>query len=876
MRILERPRNVRKSRSLALSLAAWFGASLLPGTLAAAQVLPVTGAAQFRSQIQPVLKEFCFDCHGDGANKGNVAFDSFSTDADLLDNHDLWLKALKNLRAGLMPPPKKPQPSLDQKQQIEHWIKMAVFKIDPQNPDPGRVTVRRLNRVEYRNTIRDLMGVEFDTDKEFPPDDSGHGFDNIADVLTLPPMLLEKYLAAAKSVVTKAVPAVPRVPAEKLIFGQAFHGGDGDTRSRTNRNSMSPNALTLSYYDPATVSNSFKIEHAGRYQLLLDFTANERFVDNQFDQNKCRLIFKVDGEELHNHAYTRESGKAFHYEFDREWKAGPHELVIEVQPLTPDQKQVRSLTLRIDSVTVRGPFEEKYWVQPKNYAKFFPKPPPKSASARRKYAHEILDVFVQKAYRRPVDVKTVDRLVELAQSTSTAPGKTFEQGIGQAMVAVLASPRFLFREEGFQETSGANTYPFVDEFSLASRLSYFLWSSMPDDELLRLAGRKQLRANLTNQTTRMLADHKSEALVRNFVGQWLQVRDIESVQIDARQVLGREAPFDPEQERRRQRFRELREKPESSLTAEEKKEMDEMRGTFFRRFGRPPRAELNGDLRRAMRQETEKTFDYIIRENRSLLELLDSDYTFLNERLATHYGLTNLNVTGEEMRLVKLPPESPRGGIITEGTILAVTSNPTRTSPVKRGLFILDNLLGTPPAPPPPNIPPLEDAAKAAKGKPITLRETLALHREQPLCSSCHNRMDPLGLALENFNAMGMWRDQERSQPIDATGKLLSGESFTNVKELKKILATRHATEFYRTVTQKLLTYALGRGLEYYDVETVDDIVNQLQKSDGRPSVLLSGIINSAPFQKTRSFNLTENTKPAQPAARRADLRTNP
>ena len=417
----------------------------------------------------------------------------------------------------------------------------------------------------------------------------------------------------------------------------------------------------------------------------------------------------------------------------------------------------------------------------------------------------------------------------------------------------------------------------MDEFALASRLSYFYWSSMPDDELLRLAGEKMLRTNLAAQTKRLLADRKSEAFVRNFVGQWLQTRDIESVQIDARQVLGREAAADPDQDRRRTRFRELREKDEATLTPAEKKEIEEIRGTFGRRFGRGgPRAELTGDLRRAMRQETEKSFDYIIREDRSLLELLDSDYTFLNERLARHYGLTNLNLSGDEMVLVKLPADSPRGGVITHGSVLAVTSNPTRTSPVKRGLFILDNLLGTPPPPPPPDIPPLEDAAKAMKEKTLTLRETLALHREQPLCSSCHNRMDPLGLALENFNAMGMWRDQERGQPVDVTGKLLSGESFTNIKELKKILARNHATEFYHTITEKLLTYALGRGLEYYDVATVDAIVERLEKSGGRPSALLSGIIESAPFQKTRAFDPTENAKPTAPAAQRADARTKP
>jgi hypothetical protein len=300
-------------------------------------------------------------------------------------------------------------------------------------------------------------------------------------------------------------------------------------------------------------------------------------------------------------------------------------------------------------------------------------------------------------------------------------------------------------------------------------------------------------------------------------------------------------------------------------------------GRGFRNFGnfRGPRTEMTPDLRRAMRQETEKTFDYIIRENRSLLELIDSDYTFLNERLARHYGLTNLNVTGDEMVLVKLPQGSPRGGVITHGSVLAVTSNPTRTSPVKRGLFVLDNLLGTPPPPPPPDIPPLEDAAKKMTDKKLTLRETLALHREQALCASCHNRMDPLGLALDNFNAMGMWRDQERGTVIDATGKLLSGESFTNITELKKILARNHATEFYRTITEKLLIYALGRGLEYYDVATVDAIVERLQKSNGRPSELLAGIIQSAPFQKTRGFYPAENLK-SDTATQRADARIEP
>jgi hypothetical protein len=271
-----------------------------------------------------------------------------------------------------------------------------------------------------------------------------------------------------------------------------------------------------------------------------------------------------------------------------------------------------------------------------------------------------------------------------------------------------------------------------------------------------------------------------------------------------------------------------------------------------RRFRQPLRAELTGDLRRAMKQETEGVFDYVLREDRDVLELVDSDYTFLNEKLALHYGITN--VTGNRVRLVKLPPNSPRGGILTQGTVLAVTSNPTRTSPVKRGVFILDNILGTPPPPPPPpDIPPLEDSARGDGNRRLSLRETLAIHRENALCSSCHNRMDPLGLAFENFNAMGMWREQEFGEPVEAAGQLITGEQFKGVKELKGLLARKYARNFYRTLTEKILIYALGRGLEYYDVETVDQIVARLEQANGRPSALLMGVVESAPFQKTRT-----------------------
>jgi len=824
-------------------------------------------AAKFRKEIRPLLAKYCSDCHFDGAKKGDVEFDKLTPTEAASGKHDLWLAVLKNVRAGVMPPEKKPRPTPAEQRQLEEWIKYGAFGIDPKDPDPGRVTVRRLNRTEYRNTIRDLIGVDFNTEAEFPADDSGHGFDNISDVLTLSPMLLEKYFDAAKAIVAKAVPVTSGVPAEKVLEGKSFRRADAGATNAMAALPQFSSSLPLSYYQAAAATNSFHAQHAGRYQVVVNLTASERYVEAQFDYNKCRLVFKVDGQELLQREFTREGGKPFQFEFDRDWQPGAHELAFEVQPLTPGERQVRSLTLRIESVTLRGPMDAKHFVRPRNYGKFFPKGDPKSEAGRRQYARELLAGFATRAFRRPVDDRIADRLAALAEGVWKQPGKTFEAGVAHGMVAVLASPRFLFREEAVEgaargRPSATGGHPLVDEFALASRLSYFLWSSMPDEELFRLAREKQLRKNVPAQVQRMLADPRSRALVENFTGQWLQARDIETVEIDARSVLGREtgAPVmaaapSPEVERARNRFRELRNKPPESLTPAEKEELEKARAEFFRSFGANrggPRAELTPELRRAMRQETEKSFDHIVRNDRSVLELIDCDYAFLNEALARHYGLTNVSVSGPELRLVKLPPDSPRGGVLTQGTLLAVTSNPTRTSPVKRGVFILENILGLPPSPPPPDIPTLEDVAKEFKGRTPTLRETLALHREKPLCSSCHNRMDPLGLALENFNAMGMWRDKELGQPVESAGRLITGEEFTDIRGLKRVLATRHQRDIYVTLTEKLLTYALGRGLDHRDVETVDRIVTRLERDNGRFSALLTGIVESAPFQKRR------------------------
>jgi hypothetical protein len=827
----------------------------LAGTLAFAPLLvcaapdPDASVAQFHKDVQPLLMEYCYDCHGDGTTNGNIAFDELKSGDQIL-NHDLWAKVLKNTRAGLMPPQKKKsRPTPEEQKQLEDWVKYSAFGIDARNPDPGRVTVRRLNRVEYRNTIHDLMGVDFNTDVEFPPDDTGYGFDDIGDVLTVSPMLLEKYVTAAKTIVDQAVPTVPWVVPQVTIAGTKFHGGDGsEIGGRTN------SVLSLSYYEPAAVSTTFNEAHEGDCQVSLQLAVRGGFY---FDPGHCRVTFKLDGRELLKKEFSWEDNRTFlPFTFDERLKAGDHDLSFELEPLTPVDKRLYTLDMRLMNVTIRGPIGDEFRTRPDSFDRFFTKDAPADAAGRRLYAREVLGKFARKAYRRPVDDQTIDRLVELAESAYQQPGKTFESGVAYAMVAVLASPHFLFRIEEAEPSTAHDTFPLVDEYSLASRLSYFLWSSMPDDELIGLAQRGELRKNLTAQVQRMLADSRSEAFVDNFTGQWLQTRDVAGLNIDARVVLARDSGQEKELRKQLEEFRASFAKPpvaqtnapgQTNSVAQRDPHGDPPRGRLLR-----PRFQLDAELKTDMQRETQMYFAGIIHDDRSVNELIDSDYTYLNEKLADFYGLTNLGVKGTKLRRVTLPPDCPRGGVLTQGSVLAVTSNPDRTSPVKRGLFIQNCVLGAPPPPPPPNIPALEAAESAITDHEPTLRESLEMHRDKPLCSSCHSRLDPIGLAFENFNAMGMWRDKERNQVIDGSGKLITGETFTNVVELKRILATKHRLDFYRCLTEKLLTYATGRGMEYYDTETIDQIVARLDQDDGRFSALLTGVIDSAPFQKQR------------------------
>jgi hypothetical protein len=414
--------------------------------------------------------------------------------------------------------------------------------------------------------------------------------------------------------------------------------------------------------------------------------------------------------------------------------------------------------------------------------------------------------LAERAFRRPVDQATIDRLVTLAQATDDGPGGTFETGVAAVLTAVLSSPRFLFRVEaesapatvGHERPSAV----LVDEFSLASRLSYFLWSSMPDDRLFKLAQAGRLRAELPEQVDRMIADRRSQAFVGSFVGQWLQTRDVEGLAFDLRAITGRA----------------------------DRKAAEKMFGP---------------SLRRAMRLETEYLFAHLLQKNLPATDLLVGPDTFLNDELAAFYGIPG--ITGKTMRRVTLDPAGHRSGLLTHASILAVTSNPTRTSPVKRGLFILDNLLGTPAPPPPPDVPPLEEVADGAS---LGMRELMELHRRDALCATCHARMDPLGLTLEHYNALGQWRGDEAGS-LDTSGRLITGESFADAGELAAVIAGPRRRDFHRCLTEKLLTYALGRGIEYFDAPAVDTIVDSLEK-DGRLTTAIHGVVTSIPFQMRR------------------------
>ena len=763
-------------------------------SMSASAVVAADQAEIYEKEIVPILATYCFDCHTDGIEKGDFAMDQFEDLEKHLDDKKHWLPIWNNLRSQIMPPSEEDQPSTEEKKKLVAWIENAVFKLDPDQPDPGRVIIRRLNRSEYRHAVFDLLGVEFNTMDAFPADDTGYGFDNIGSVLSISPLLMEKYFAAADEVVALALPEgaaaqVPRVDLDGKKF-KAPLASDTD-------------ASWMPFARSQKVTLDQEILWDGDYQVTVEYSIHGA---TEATTDEATLKMNAGGNPIGEIALGWDQRPVIKMEGEANLQKGKQTIEVNLisgkRPVAGEE----DLFFKLQRVILTGPLGGEQKELSKGYRMIFVDgPPPEEPMASERYARKIMRSFVSRAFRKPLDEQTIDRLIAIVKEVDREPGKSFEDGIKQAIAACLASPRFLFRVELQPEPNNAGKVVELDEYSLASRLSFFLWSSVPDDELLSLAFNTKLRANLRAQVDRMLADPRSQRLTESFIGQWLQARDVETVPVNAKSVLGLETNRDASQ--------------------------------VF-----DPR------LRSDMRRETELLFEFILREKRPAEELISANYSFLNERLAKFYGISG--VEGEEFQPIDLTEHPERGGLLTQGTFLMVTSNPTRTSPVKRGLFVLDNILGTPPPPAPPNIPALEKAGETVENP--TMREMMQIHRDSPDCRGCHARMDPIGLGLENFNALGQFRTKENGKPIDTTGQLVTGETFTTVAELKNLLASNRKQDLYRCISEKLLTYAIGRGVEYHDSTTITLLTQRMENNGGQLRELIQGIVESVPFQKRR------------------------
>ncbi|MCP4846704.1 MAG: DUF1592 domain-containing protein [Verrucomicrobiaceae bacterium] len=761
--------------------------------LRAQEPVSVNRTPLFEAKFKPLLAKYCHDCHGEGNNKGDVSLDDPQNGAHKLDNHELWLRIWKNLRSDLMPPAGKDQPTAHERREMLEWIEGNVFLLDPNRPDPGRVTIRRLNRVEYGHTIRDLLGIDYNVTENFPPDDTGYGFDTIGDVLTISPLLMEKYLAAAENIMSRAIP-------KQVGRAQAVSIPPAEFRQKEN---TSRTARFMRAGIKHTVGRDWKSDSTGIHRFQVDYQVTGRESAKDY---KAQWQILIDGKKQDSREIRLDGSTGATISLDLDLHSGMHRIEFEMIPQDGDLNNNVPLAVKVLKVEVLTPSGSLPWQDyPEGYRRIFPEgKPPREPGLRDAYLRKAMHRIASLAYRRPVEVDTLDRLLKLVKAKQSEKGASLEDGIRLAMTAVLSSPSFLLRSE---EHLGEDTQTLdIDEYSLATRLSYFLWSSTPDSALLKLAATGELRKTLRNTIDRMINDPKSERFIANFAGQWLQTRDVEGKFFDTPRVLG----------------------------------IDD---------GNKARQIFNLYTRQDMRRETELFLAHLLKENRPVVELVSANYSFINDRLAEFYGVDG--VDGKQFRKVSMKGNPRPGGILTHGSFLIVTSNPTRTSPVKRGLFVLENILGVPPAPAPPNIPDLEES-RAKLGKDATMREMMELHRSKPLCRSCHARMDPIGLALESYNAIGQWR---ASEDTDTAGKLVTGERFQGVTGLKEIIAGPRKKDFHRCLTEKLLTYALGRGIQYYDAPAVKGIISQAEQADGGLREFIYAIVESAPFQQKRRGN---------------------
>jgi hypothetical protein len=788
-------------------------------------IFPLLGTGLAAADAPPpaAFQRVCYECHGDGANKGEFALDQLLAAERNPQTKGHWLKVWKNVRDEFMPTAdSSEEATAADRREVARWIEQEIFGVDPQRIDPGAVTIRRLNREEYQNSVNDLLGTDFELRDRMLPDDTAHGFDNIGDAQTLSPVQFVRYLDLAEWI-TGQVAVDSGIPLPSVTL---------DAVGPMPPNRVSRKALKAKD-GVVAVELPVRFERDGQYRLAVDVELGG-WQDYAGD---ARIVASIGGQVIGEKTlpFAGEVEKKLQWEFSG--KAGQQTVSFRAQlvnqpapaaakeakkpdaparPRNPEFEAMRAeakrlfeeefgpqekgeapkppvLAFRQLELTVTGPLDGSVRGEyPATHRRiFFQGPAPKDAAGRKKYATAILRRLADRAFHRPVDERSLSGLVDLALED-----KNFERGVGSALTAILSSSRFLFRGEPLPAASTTASEP-LDEHALASRLSYLLWVSIPDDELLRLAGAGELRRNFAAQIQRMLADPKSQRMFRDFSGQWLRTRNILLTAITPGSVADRLEP-----------------------------------------------------VREAMKAETDLFFEDVARHDHDLAELLTANYTFLNEPLAKYYGIPG--VSGEEMRRVELPADSHRGGLLTHGSILVSTSNPNRTSPVKRGVFVLENILGTPPPPPPAAVPDLEEAKKKAAGDVKTLRAQLALHRADRACAACHAHFDPIGLALENFSYVGRWRERERGEPIDAKGTMVTGESFDDFVGMRAALLARK-DKFYRCVTEKLLTYALGRGLEPSDAATVDALTDRLLKEGGKFSTLLMGVVESPAFQRRRS-----------------------
>lgn len=746
---------------------------------AAAAAAPT--AAEFHAVTASLFQHTCHECHYSAEAEGSFDIGWLQSVDTLASDRDQWEVVLAKLKAREMPPSdhgKRPEAEIDA---LVKFLDAEFARADAAlKPDPGRVTARRLNRTEYTNTIRDLLAIEFRADKAFPTDDSGEGFDNIADVLTVSPVLMEKYLAAAGSIAERAVAASPLPKPVEVEYS-------------LRRNN-------LRRLDPSNVAATHRFDFDADYEFRIGLPGQRAA-----DAKPVLLGLWVDGRlALTKTIETRPSGLVYFNPYSEETirvsiPEGDHELRLGfiddpfVATLPKESLYRDTMNKWIGSVMVVGPFAGK---EEKASRKRIFTCDPKTGAA---CVDTILSTLARRAWRRPVtpaEVASLRKFVALGR----ADGMNVEQGIGLALQAMLVSPHFLFHIERDLHPGDPARAHRISDIELASRLSYFLWNSMPDDELLGLAETKQLGvpAVLDAQVKRMLADGKASALAENFAGQWLEIRNLDSIKPDPQKFPA----WTPE-------------------------------------------------LRDAMKTETRLFFTAMLRENRPISEFLDARFTFLNELLASHYGIAG--VTGPEFRRVDLTTDQ-RGGILGHGSVLAVSSYPTRTSVVIRGKYILQNILGTPPPPPPADVPALDESALGATA---SLRQQMEKHRSNAVCASCHARMDPLGFGLENYDAIGRWRTQDGSFPVDSSGVLPSGRSFSNPAGMRQILVEL-LPDFSRTLTEKMLIYSLGRGLQRYDRPTVRDITTRLAAADYGLQTLVFEVVRSLPFQSRRAERGTQ------------------